>query len=180
MQVLLGVLQRGCDLHGRLASVPQLDGQPHQQALAQADIGAVHKQHVVHVDKVSGQSGALPGAGQLMGQEDAQHLVPGSGGVLIEPLEQLRAGLAGGGQLLAGGQLCIIFRGGLVKTVPEDGAVLQRDVEGDDGHAQLRGLCGQDIGRGIGENADHKIPPWAGAARNGCKTTEISKKSVKL
>ena len=35
-----------------------------------------------------------------MGQEDAQHLVPGSGGVLIEPLEQLRAGLAGGGQLV--------------------------------------------------------------------------------
>ena len=31
---------------------------------------------------------------------DAQHLVPGSGGVLIEPLEQLRAGLAGGGQLV--------------------------------------------------------------------------------
>ena len=55
-------------------------GQPYQQPFAQADVGAVHEQHVVHVDKVSGQSGALPGAGQLMGQEDAQHLVPGSGG----------------------------------------------------------------------------------------------------
>ena len=115
-----------------------------------------------------------------MGKKDANDLIACGRCLGEEALKQLRAGLAGGGQLLAGGQLCIIFRGGLVKAVPEDGAVLQRDVEGDDCHAQLRGLCGQDIGRGIGENADHKIPPWAEAARNGCKTTEISKKSVKL
>ena len=100
MQVLLGVLQVGGDLHQRPTGGAQLHSQPYQQPFAQADVGAVHEQHVVHVDKVSGQSGALPGAGQLMGQEDAQHLVPGSGGVLIEPLEQLRAGLAGGGQLV--------------------------------------------------------------------------------
>ena len=100
MQVLLGVLQVGGDLHQRLTGGAQLHSQPYQQPFAQADVGAVHEQHVVHVDKVGGQSGALPGAGQLMGQEDAQHLVPGSGGVLIEPLEQLRAGLAGGGQLV--------------------------------------------------------------------------------
>ena len=157
--MLFGVLQIGGDLHQRLAGVPQMHGQTHQQPFAQADVGAVHEQHVVHVDKVSGQSGALPGAGQLMGQEDAQHLVPGSGGVLIEPLERFRAGLAGGGQLAAGSQLCVVFAGGHVDAIPQDGAVFQRDIQRDDGHAQLFGLGGQDVGRRIGENADHKIPP---------------------
>ena len=73
MQVLLGVLQVGGDLHQRPTGGAQLHSQPYQQPFAQADVGAVHEQHVVHVDKVSGQSGALPGAGQLMGQEDARH-----------------------------------------------------------------------------------------------------------
>ena len=100
VQVLLGVLEGGGDLDGRPAFIPQVCGHTHQQTLAEADIGAVHEEDVVHVGQVCGQLRTLIGAGQLMGQEDAQHLVPGSGGVLIEPLEQLRAGLAGGGQLV--------------------------------------------------------------------------------
>ena len=32
-----------------------------------------------------------------------------------------------------------------------------RDVEGNDGYAQLLGFGGQDVGRGIGENTDHII-----------------------
>ena len=98
--MLLGVLKGGGDLPGSLSGIPQLNSQPHQQALAQADVLGIHKEDIVHIGHVCGQPGALAGAGQLMGQEDAQHLVPGSGGVLIEPLEQLRAGLAGGGQLV--------------------------------------------------------------------------------
>ena len=122
MQVLLGVLQRGCDLHGRLASVPQLDGQPHQQALAQADIGAVHKQHVVHVGQVCRKLSALASAGKLMGKKDADDLVACGRCLSEEALKQLRAGLAGGGQLLAGGQL--LSRPSR-KTVPSSSVTLR-------------------------------------------------------
>ena len=138
-------LGRGGDLDGGLAFIPQVCGHTHQQTLAEADIGAVHKQHVVHVGQVCRELSALASAGKLMGKKDANDLIACGRCLGEEALKQLRAGLAGGGQLLAGGQLCIIFRGGLVKAVPEDGAVLQRDVEGDDCHTQLRGLCGQDI-----------------------------------
>ena len=172
--MLLGVLQNGRDLPGALAGIPQVDGQTDQQRLAEADVLAVHEEDVVRIDHVGGQSGALPGAGQLMGQEDAQHLVPGSGGVLIEPLEQLRAGLAGGGELVTPGEDAVIFGGGHVHAVAQDGAVLQSDVHRDDGHAQLLGFGGQDVGRGIGKNADHiVVPPRA----HGRKTTKSSKKS---
>ena len=157
--MLLGMLQIGGDLHQRLACVPQLYGQAHQQRFAQTHIGTVHKQHVVHIGKVCSQLCALPCAGQLVGQEDAQHFVPGGSGVLIEPLEQLWAGLAGGGQLAARFQKCIILAGGLVDAVPQNGAVFQGDVQGNDGHAQLFCFGGQDVRRRIGENTDHKIPP---------------------
>ena len=64
-----------------------MHGQTHQQRFAQADVGAVHEQHVVHVDKVGGQLGALAGAGKLVGEEDAQHFVPGGCGFQIELFE---------------------------------------------------------------------------------------------
>ena len=57
--------------------------------------------------------------------------------------------------IMAGCQMGIVFAGGHVDAVPQDGAVLQRHVQGDHGHAQLLRLGGQDIGRGIGEDTDH-------------------------
>jgi len=109
----------------------------------------------LRIGEVCGQLCALPCAGQLVGQEDAQHFVPGGSGFQIELLEQLRAGLAGGGQLAAGCQMGIVFAGGHVDAVPQDGAVLQRHVQGDHGHAQLLRLGGQDVAGGIGEDTDH-------------------------
>ena len=159
VQVLLGVLQNGRDLPGALAGIPQVDGQTDQQRLAEADVLAVHEEDVVRVDHVGGELGALVGAGQLVGQEDADHLVPGGGRFGEEVLEQLRAGLAGGGELVTPGEDAVIFGGGHVHAVAQDGAVLQSDVQRDDGHAQLLGFGGQDVGRRIGENTDHKIPP---------------------
>ena len=156
MQMLLGMLQSGGNLHQRLACVPQLYGQAHQQRFAQTHVGTVHKQHVVHIGKVCSQLCALPCAGQLVGQEDAQHFVPGSSGFQIELLEQFRAGLAGGGQLAAGSQMVIVGAGGHVDAVPQDDAVLQRHVQRNHGHAQLLCLGRQDVGRRIGKNADHK------------------------
>ena len=90
-----------------------------------------------------------------MGEEDAHHFVPGGSRLKEEALEQLGAGLAGGGQLVAAGHHAVIHGGGHVHAVPEHGAVLQGDVQGDDGHAQLLGFSGQDVGCGIGKNADH-------------------------
>ena len=155
MQVLLGLFQIGGDLGDRLTGVPQLHSQPHQQGLPQTDVLGVHEHHIIHVGKVGSKSGALTGAGQRIGQKDAQHLVSGGSGVQIQPLELLRAGLAGGGQLAAGCQMGIVFAGGHVDAVPQDGAVLQRHVQGDHGHAQLLRLGGQDVARGIGEDTDH-------------------------
>ena len=157
--MLLGMFQIGGDLHQRLAGIPQMHGQPHQQPFAQTDIFRIHEQHIVHVGKVGGQLCALAGAGQLVGQEDAQHFIPGGSSFQIELLEQFRAGLAGGGQLAAAAQDLIVFAGGHVDAVPQDGAVLQCHVQGDHGHTQLFCLFGQDVRCGIGENADHKIPP---------------------
>lgn len=94
-----------------------------------------------------------------MGQEDAKHFVPGGSGFQIELLEQLRAGLAGGGQLAAAGQMGIVLGWGHVDAIPQDAAILQRHVQRNHGHAQLLGFGGQDVGRRIGENTDHKIPP---------------------
>ena len=155
MQVLLGFFQIRNDLGKALAGIAQLHRQPHQQRLPQTDVLSVHEHHIVHVGKVGGQSCALTGAGQGIGQKDAQHLVPGGSSIQIQPLELLRAGLAGSGQLAAGCQMGIVFAGGHVDAVPQDGAVLQRHVQGDHGHAQLLRLGGQDVGRGIGEDADH-------------------------
>ena len=155
MQVLLGLFQVGGDLGDRLAGVSQLHSQPHQQGLPQTDVLGVHEHHIVHVGKVGSKSGALTGAGQRIGQKDAQHLVSGGSSVQIQPLELLRAGLAGGGQLAAGCQMGIVFAGGHVDAVPQDGAVLQRHVQGDHGHAQLLRLGGQDVAGGIGEDTDH-------------------------
>ena len=45
------------------------------------------------------------------------------------------------------------------EAIPQDAAILQRHVQRDHGHAQLLGFGGQDVGRRIGENTDHKIPP---------------------
>ena len=139
----------------RLAGVPQLHSQPHQQRLPQTDVLGVHEHHIVHVGKVGGKPCALTGARQGIGQEDAQHLVPGGSSVQIQLLELLRAGLAGSGQLAAGCQMGIVFAGGHVDAVPQDGAVLQRHIQGDHGHAQLLRLGGQDVARGIGEDTDH-------------------------
>ena len=97
MQMLLGVLKGGGDLSGSLSGIPQLNSQPHQQALAQADVLGIHKEDIVHIGHVCGQPGALAGAGQLMGEEDAHHFVPGGSRLKEEALEQLGAGLAGGG-----------------------------------------------------------------------------------
>ena len=155
MQVLLGLFQIGGDLGDGLAGVPQLHSQPHQQGLPQTDVFGVHEHHIIHVGKVGSKSGALTGAGQRIGQKDAQHFVPGGSSVQIQPLELLRAGLAGGGQLAAGCQMGIVFAGGHVDAVPQDGAVLQRHVQGNHGHAQLLRLGGQDVARGIGEDTDH-------------------------
>ena len=155
MQVLLGLFQIGSDLGDGFSGVPQLYRQTHQQRLSQTDVFGVHEHHIVHVGKVGSKSGALTGAGQRIGQEDAQHLVSGGSGVQIQPLELLRAGLAGGGQLAAGCQMGIVFAGGHVDAVPQDGAVLQRHVQGDHGHAQLLRLGGQNIAGGIGEDTDH-------------------------
>ena len=177
VQVLLGVFQNGGDLTGRFAGIPQLDGQANEQGFAQADVSAVHKEDVVHIGHVSGQLGALVGAGQRVGQEDADDLVPGGSSFEEEVLEQFRAGLAGGGQLAAPGQDLIIGGGGHVHAIPQDGAVLQRDVQGDDGHAQLLGFGGQDVGRRIGENTDHKYNTSEGRGR---KTTNSSEKSWEL
>ena len=165
MQMLLGVLKGGGDLPGSLSGIPQLNSQPHQQALAQADVLGIHKEDIVHIGHVCGQPGALAGAGQLMGEEDAHHLVPGGSRLKEEALEQLRAGLAGGGQLVAAGHHAVIHGGGHVHAVPEHGAVLQGDVQGDDGHAQLLGFSGQDVGCGIGKNADHSNT--SNGAKNG-------------
>ena len=151
MQMLLGVLKGGGDLPGSLSGIPQLNSQPHQQALAQADVLGIHKEDIVHIGHVCGQPGALAGAGQLMGEEEA--------------LEQLGAGLAGSGQLVAAGHHAVIHGGGHVHAVPEHGAVLQGDVQGDDGHAQLLGFSGQDVGCGIGKNADHSNT--SNGAKNG-------------
>lgn len=49
----------------------------------------------------------------------------------------------------------IIFRGGQVDAVPQHGAVLEGDVQGDDGNVQCGGFGGQNVGCRIGENADH-------------------------
>ncbi len=103
MQMLLGVFQHGGDLPGGLSGLRRRNGQPDQLCLAQADVLGIHKEDIVHIGHVCGQPGALAGAGQLMGQEDAHHFVPGGSGLGEEPLEQLRAGLAGGGQLAAAG-----------------------------------------------------------------------------
>jgi len=165
MQMLLGVLKGGGDLPGSLSGIPQLNSQPHQQALAQADVLGIHKEDVVHIGHVCGQPGALAGAGQLMGEEDAHHFVPGGSRLKEEALEQLGAGLAGGGQLVAAGHHAVIHGGGHVHAVPEHGAVLQGDVQGDDGHAQLLGFSGQDVGCGIGKNADHSNT--SNGAKNG-------------
>ena len=67
MQMLLGVLKGGGDLPGSLSGIPQLNSQPHQQALAQADVLGIHKEDIVHIGHVCGQPGALAVAGQLMG-----------------------------------------------------------------------------------------------------------------
>lgn len=69
MQMLLGVLKGGGDLPGSLSGIPQLNSQPHQQALAQADVLGIHKEDIVHIGHVCGQPGALAGAGQLMGEK---------------------------------------------------------------------------------------------------------------
>ena len=161
--MLLGVLKGGGDLPGSLSCIPQLNSQPHQQALAQADVLGIHKEDIVHIGHVCGQPGALAGAGQLMGQEDAHDLVSGGGGLGVELFEQLRAGLAGGGQLFAAGHVLVVLAGGQVHAVPDDGAVLEGDVEGDDVHTQLRGLGGQDVGCGIGKNAYHIVRTSMGA-----------------
>ena len=155
MQVLLGFFQIGSDLGDGFAGVPQLHRQTHQQRLSQTDVLGVHEYHIVHVGKVGSNFCALTGAGQRIGQKDAQHFIPGGSGIQIQPLELLRAGLAGGGQLAAGCQMGIVFAGGHVDAVPQDGAVLQRHVQGDHGHAQLLRLGGQDVARGIGEDTDH-------------------------
>ena len=161
--MLLGVLEGGGDLDGRLAFIPQVCGHTHQQTLAEADIGAVHEEDVVHVGQVCGQLRTLIGAGQLMGQEDAHDLVSGGSSLGVELFEQLRAGLAGGGQLFAAGHVLIVLAGSQVHAVPDDGAVLEGDVEGDDVHTQLRGLGGQDVGCGIGKNAYHIVRTSMGA-----------------
>ena len=90
-----------------------------------------------------------------MGQEDAHDLVSGGSSLGVELFEQLRAGLAGGGQLFAAGHVLVVLAGSQVHAVPDDGAVLEGDVEGDDVHTQLRGLGGQDVGCRIGKNAYH-------------------------
>jgi len=100
-----------------------------------------------------------------MGEEDAHHFVPGGSRLKEEALEQLGAGLAGGGQLVAACHHAVIHGGGHVHAVPEHGAVLQGDVQGDDGHAQLLGFSGQDVGCGIGKNADHSNT--SNGAKNG-------------
>ena len=161
--VLFGVLEGGGDLDGGLAFIPQVCGHTHQQTLAEADIGAVHEEDVVHVGQVCGQLRTLIGAGQLMGQEDAHDLVSGGSGLGVELFEQLRAGLAGGGQLFAAGHVLVVLAGSQVHAVPDDGAVLEGDVEGDDVHTQLRGLGGQDVGCGIGKNAYHIVRTSMGA-----------------
>ena len=163
VQVLLGVLEGGGDLDGGLAFIPQVCGHTHQQTLAEADIGAVHEEDVVHVGQVCGQLRTLIGAGQLMGQEDAHDLVSGGSSLGVELFEQLRAGLTGGGQLFAAGHVLVVLAGSQVHAVPDDGAVLEGDVEGDDVHTQLRGLGGQDVGCGIGKNAYHIVRTSMGA-----------------
>ena len=69
-------------------------------------------------------------AGQLMGQEDAHDLVSGGSGLGVELFEQLRAGLAGGGQLFAAGHVLVVLAGSQVHAVRTDGAVLEGDVDG--------------------------------------------------
>ena len=61
-----------------------------------------------------------------------------------------RSNCSGLGWLVVGS-----FAGGHVDAVPQDGAVLQRHIQGDHGYAQLLRLGGQDIARGIGEDTDH-------------------------
>ena len=49
------------------SDIPQLNSQPHQQALAQADVLGIHKEDIVHIGHVCGQPGALAGAGGMLG-----------------------------------------------------------------------------------------------------------------
>ena len=179
VQMLLGMLKDGYDLPGGLAGIPQMDGQTNQQSLAKADRSRVYKQDIVHIGEVCSKLGALVGAGQRVRQEDADDLVTGGSRLGEEPLEQLRAGLAGGGQLMAGCKVRIIFRGGQVDAVPQHGAVLEGDVQGDDGDVQCGGFGGQNVGCRIGENADHTKITSVGRALPANKTTILQKSREK-
>ena len=59
--------------------------------------------------------------------------------------------------------MLVVLAGSQAYAVPDDGAVLEGDVEGDDVHTQLRGLGGQDVGCGIGKNAYHIVRTSMGA-----------------
>ena len=150
-------LQRVHDLVCGAALVPQFGGQMHQQRLAQADRAAVHKADVVHVGHVGGQLGALVGAGQLVGKENADHDVTGLVCLPEEALEQLRAGLAGHGQVVAGLHPGVELGRGQVHAVPDHRAILKGDVQRNKRDPQLGGLGGQDIGRRVRKDADHIV-----------------------
>ena len=157
--MFFGLFQGGDNGLRGLVGVPQTDGQTDQQGLGQTDGFAVHKKDVVYIGQIGAQMSGLAGAGQLAGKEDADDSVACLGSLPEIGLEQLGAGLAGGGQLAALGQAGIIFAGGQVHTVPDDGAVLKGNVEGDYGNTQQLRFSRQDVRCRIGENADHKAKP---------------------
>src|SRR5699024_3990429 len=104
VQVFFGLFQGGDNGLRGLVGVPQTDGQTDQQGLGQTDGFAVHKKDVVYIGQIGTQMSGLAGAGQLAGKEDADDSVACLGSLPEIGLEQLGAGLAGGGQLAALGQ----------------------------------------------------------------------------
>lgn len=69
-------------------------------------------------------------------------------------------------------------RWGHVHAVPEHGAVLQGDVQGDDGHAQLLGFSGQDVGCESVRMRIIVIPPTGPRTDNPTKSIKKSYRNI--
>ena len=148
-------IQPGGDLRGGEAFVPQVGGQPHQQVLAHGSVQAVHHMNAGVLHGVGGHAGALVGAGELAGDENGHHLVACIPGALECGEHVAQVGLAGLGQLFAGGQLFVKFFGLQIHPVPISHAVLKGHAQRQHLHVQLAGKLFRQICGRVGQNTHH-------------------------